>query len=86
MACNIIIPLTKSPDEIISKAKQAIESQGGSFSGDNLQGNFSVPVPLGKVAAEYSISGQQLQINVTQKPFIVSCRKIESFLREQLAD
>ncbi|MDB5246801.1 MAG: hypothetical protein JWQ40_1195 [Segetibacter sp.] len=84
MACIIKIGFEKTPEEIINKAKLAIEGQNGTFTGDSTRGSFRVAVPLGSVAAEYIISGNELEVTVTKKPFIVSCRKIESFLKDHI--
>jgi len=84
MPCIIKIPFTKNPADLISKAKQAIEGERGSFTGDSNQGSFLVQLVIGKIAADYIITGNELIVTVTKKPLIVSCRKIESFLKEQI--
>ncbi len=40
--CNISIPFTDSVSVTIAKAKSAIESQNGTFNGDENSGNFEV--------------------------------------------
>ena len=84
MACTIQIPVTKTPDVLINRAKTAILGQGGTFEGNATQGSFSVGIAIGRIAANYVVSGNILEITVTKKPFILSCRKIEDFLKKQL--
>lgn len=83
-ACNFTIPFTKPVTEILEKAKKTVESQGGSFTGDTGSGNFNVSVFGNTVIGAYSVEGQNLNIDITEKPFLVPCNMIESFLKGQL--
>lgn len=83
-ACNFSIPFTKSVTEILLKAKRTVESQGGSFTGDENKGNFSVTIFGNSVIGSYSVSGEELNIDISEKPFLVPCSMIENFLKSQL--
>ena len=83
-ACNFTIPFTKPVTEILAKAKSTVESQGGTFTGDTSSGNFNVSVFGNTVIGAYTVAGQDLQIDITEKPFLVPCSMIESFLKGQL--
>ncbi len=83
-ACNFTIPFTKSVTEILEKAKKTIESQSGNFTGDENAGNFDVSIFGNTVVGSYSVSGQELNIDISEKPFLVPCNMIESFLKNQL--
>jgi len=85
MACAFSLPFSGSPDEVLGKARKAVEGQGGTFSGDANRGDFQVSVFGNKIVGDYTVSGQNLQINITDKPFMVPCSAIESFLKNQLA-
>lgn len=82
--CNISIDFNGNPDELIRSAEQAISGAGGSFSGSNSAGDFSINSPLGKVSGTYTVLGQSFNISITDKPFLVSCSRIEDELRKQI--
>jgi hypothetical protein len=84
MACDFSIPFTGEPAAVLAKAKNAVQSQGGNFNGDADTGEFNVSVFGNKIVGNYTVSGQTLNINITDKPFMVPCNAIESFLKGQL--
>jgi hypothetical protein len=81
--CNFSIPFTGTPENVFSKAKSAVEGQGGSFVGDVSSGNFSINV-FGNIKGSYSVSGQELHIEIEEKPMMISCGMIENALRGQI--
>jgi hypothetical protein len=81
--CNFSIAFTGSPDDVFNKAKAAVEKQGGSFSGNNSSGNFSINV-FGTISGSYTISGQTLQISIEDKPMMIPCSAIENVLKSQI--
>jgi hypothetical protein len=83
-ACNFTIPFVGSAETILQKAKTAVESQGGSFTGDEASGNFDVSVFGNTIAGSYSVAAQSLDIVINSKPILVPCSTIESFLTKQL--
>ncbi|RYZ58479.1 MAG: hypothetical protein EOO14_09685 [Chitinophagaceae bacterium] len=84
MACDFSIPFTGSPEEVLAKAKTTVEGQGGNFNGDTNSGDFTVSVFGNKIVGNYSVSGNTLNIAITDKPFMVPCSAIEGFLKGQL--
>ena len=70
---------------IFTKAKNVVESQGGIFTGDAHSGNFTIEVFGNKIAGDYTMTGNDLTINITDKPFFVPCATIESMLKSKLA-
>lgn len=78
------IDFTISPEELVGKAKSAIEKAGGSFSGNTSAGSFDISSPV-KVEGNYTVSGQTITLTVTEKPMIVPCSMIEAKLKEYLA-
>lgn len=85
MSCNFTIPFTGAPDIILQKAKATVESQGGTFNGDANAGDFNVSIFGNLIVGSYSVIGQELSLLISEKPFIVPCSTIESFLRKQLS-
>ncbi|MEO6916365.1 MAG: hypothetical protein ABI151_12595 [Chitinophagaceae bacterium] len=80
--CNFSIPFNNAADSLLDKARSAIEKQGGIFNGDQSSGNFSVQL-MGTIAGNYQISGQQMLVEIMEKPMFISCSQIESFMRGQ---
>jgi hypothetical protein len=81
--CSFAIQFSGTPDEIYNKAKNAVLKQGGTFSGDVNSGNFSISV-FGKISGRYSVSGQQLNIDIDDKPMMIPCAAIENALKSQI--
>lgn len=82
--CNFTIPFSGAPLDVLRKAKSAVVSQGGSFNGDDLQGVFQVSVMGSAIKGSYTVSGQDLNIHIDSKPFLIPCNTIEGFLRNQI--
>ncbi|MGN6164623.1 MAG: hypothetical protein ACTHOF_08790 [Flavisolibacter sp.] len=81
--CNFSIDFTGSAQDVFNRAKAAVEKQGGSFNGDSNSGNFAINV-FGTISGTYTISGQQLQISIEEKPMMIPCGAIESALKGQI--
>ena len=73
MACDFSIPFSGSTEDVLAKAKKAVQSQGGDFTGDINRGDFNVSVFGNKIVGNYTVSGQTLNINITDKPFMIPC-------------
>ncbi|MEO7049176.1 MAG: hypothetical protein ABI091_27980 [Ferruginibacter sp.] len=85
MSCNFNIPFSVSAETIVQKARSTVESQGGTFNGDENSGNLNVSIFGNTIVGSYSINGQELNVIISEKPFIVPCSAIESFLTKQLS-
>ncbi len=83
-ACNFSVTFTKPVGDILAKAKETVESQSGSFTGDDTKGNFDVSVFGNTIVGSYVVEGNVLNIDITDKPFMVPCSMIESFLTSKL--
>lgn len=84
MACSFSIPFTGSPTDVLSRAKSAVQGQGGAFKGDENSGAFQVSVMGSAIKGSYTIVGNDLNINIDSKPFLIPCSTIEGFLRNQI--
>ena len=83
-ACTFSIPFSGSAEGVLDKAKKAVEKQSGTFTGDTSQGNFSVSFFGQEIVGGYTVSGNDLNIVIDSKPFMVPCNAIESFLKSQV--
>jgi hypothetical protein len=84
MSCNFKLPFSGSADEVLNKARTAVQGQRGNFSGDTSTGNFDVTAFGNTIKGSYSIVGNELSIDIHDKPFFLPCITIEGFLRNQL--
>jgi hypothetical protein len=67
----------------LDKARQQITAKGGTFGGDANAGTVSLKIPiLGTVRGEYAVSGQDLTITITDRPFLAPCGTIEERIRQ----
>ncbi len=83
--CKFNIPFSGNPDEILNKAKAAIEKQGGQFTGDGQSGKFDVSAMGNTIAGSYTVNGNDLSIVIDNKPFFIPCDMVEGFLKSKLA-
>ena len=83
--CNFNIPFSTPAFEIIAKAKSAIENQKGMFNGDETSGEFHVSVIGNNIKGNYTITGQVMNLVITQKPFFVPCSTIENLLLKEIS-
>ncbi len=83
-ACNFDIPFSMPTSALISKARKAIEEQGGEFIGDDLSGTFTVSFVGNSISGSYNVQAQVLQILILNKPFFVPCNAIEQLLLKKL--
>lgn len=82
--CKFSIPITDSIETMLGKARSAVQSQGGTFSGDGNSGSFQVKV-MGNIEGSYTVSGNELLISIDSKPMFIPCNTIEGFLKNQMA-
>lgn len=85
MSCKFEIPFNEPVEKAIGKARQAVESQNGTFNGDETSGDFELNVFGNNIKGNYSITGQILNLEITDKPFFVPCNMIENFLQKQIS-
>jgi len=83
-ACQFKINFNGAPDEILAKAKETVEKQGGQFTGDVASGQFSITLLSNTVAGSYTVNGNELDISIDQKPIFVPCSAIEGYLINKL--
>lgn len=81
--CNFSIGFSGTPQEVLDKARAAVEKQGGTFNGDAGSGSFSIHV-FGTITGSYSVSGNQLNIVIEDKPIMIPCGAIENVLKSQI--
>ena len=83
MACKFKIPFSGASEQVLNRARTAVEGQGGTFSGNETNGVFEVSV-MGTIKGSYTVMGNELDISIDSKPMFVGCSMIESFLKNKL--
>ena len=81
--CNFSIPFSGAPDQVLSRARAAVEKQGGTFAGDVNGGTFNINV-FGNISGSFTVSGNQLNIVIEDKPIMIPCGAIENALKNQV--
>ncbi len=81
--CNFSISFSGSAEEVYNKARAAVEKQGGNFNGDSNSGNFNINV-FGAISGSYTVTGNQLNIIIEDKPMMIPCAAIENVLKSQI--
>jgi hypothetical protein len=84
-ACNYNLSFTGTADALVATLKTQVESNGGTLTGDTSAGSFSVPILGADVAGTYTITGQQIAIIVSKRPFFASCEAIGSYLSSHIS-
>ena len=83
-ACTFTVPFTGDAENILGKAKHLVEKNGGNFTGDINAGEFSLSVFGNSISGNYTVTGTELNMVITDKPFMIPCSMIENMLSEQL--
>lgn len=79
-ACEFNISFTQSANELISKLEAKVKGQGGTFTGNESSGTINVPIMGSYISGSYTITAQDLKIEIDHKPFFISCNQIQGVL------
>ena len=83
MAHSFTIMLTDELSEVLGRVRDEITGSGGRFEGNNEYGSFDGNSFLGSIKGEYRcIAGNEIEITITHKPFIVPYGTIESEIKQ----
>jgi len=85
MACYFTVSVEQPIASLIEKAREGITSNGGTFEGDVQRGTYSIPVPTGTIRGNYTVTDKQIAFEITAKPAIPTCKRIEKELRDYLS-
>ncbi|MEZ4903088.1 MAG: hypothetical protein R2822_15675 [Spirosomataceae bacterium] len=85
MANSFDIPFNGAAEQVLAKARKAIESNKGSMTGDNTTGSFSLPAGLSKIKGKYTVEADKLRVEIVNKPIYVSNGMIEDALKKHMS-
>ncbi|NJO90770.1 MAG: hypothetical protein HC831_18750 [Chloroflexia bacterium] len=88
MGCKLSFILKREMgDEDFDKFRQFASSSNSKLEGDKEQGKISIKISfIGSITGDYNISGKNLFIEITKRPKLVSCVKIESEIKSFLKE
>jgi hypothetical protein len=82
---SFIVKLKDEVSSILGRMKAMITGKGGSFEGNKDCGSFEGKSALGTIKCEYrSISANEVEIIIDDKPFVMSYSRIESEIKKYL--
>ena len=83
---SFIVKLKDEISSILSKMKSIITGKGGSFEGNKERGSFEGKSVLGTITGEYrSISDNEIEITIDDKPLVMSYSTIEAEIKKYLS-
>ncbi len=82
--CQFNYQLKEPVAVLLAQIQQLAKEYGGGFQGDESSGQISLTMLIGTIAGEYTIAGDQLQLTITKKPFLVGCATIDATIRQYL--
>lgn len=85
MACYFTVTIEQPIESLIEKARKGITSSGGTFEGDVQRGTYSIPVPTGTIKGSYTVTDKQIAFEISAKPAIPTCKRIEKELKDYLS-
>jgi hypothetical protein len=83
---SFIVKLKNEISSILTKVKSIITGRGGRFEGNTECGSFDGKSVLGTIKVKYrSISDNEIEIIIEDKPFIIPAQMIESQIKKYLS-
>jgi len=83
MEFSVKIPKEKPRQKaMLEKAKREGKKEGITVTGDLDEGTFTGGGMLGKIEGTYKVSGTNLKVEVTKKPFMLGERMLQKVISE----
>lgn len=83
---SFIVKLKNEISSILTKVKSLITGRGGKFEGNTECGSFDGKSVLGTIKVKYrSISDNEIEIIIEDKPFIIPAQIIETQIKKYLS-
>jgi hypothetical protein len=84
MSCQFIINYPKPKEILVQQLEEALRKVNGRFAGDVAAGSFEGNTPIGAFSGSYRVVGDDIEVTVDKKPFLIGCSRIESEIRNYL--
>jgi hypothetical protein len=82
--CSFDLTFSEEAAAVVQKFQNRITGAGGTFTGNEGNGVFTVKTPVGAVEGNYTVAGSVITINIVDKPMFLGCGMIEEFIRKEL--
>ena len=83
MAHIFTLTISDEITSVLTRVESVITGSGGTFLGDAEKGAFQGSSIMGPIKGEYcSISGNEIRISITDKPFVVPYSMIEEEIKK----
>jgi hypothetical protein len=82
--CQFTYRLQVPVATVLEQIRQLAEQYQGEFHGDEHSGRIGLTLFLGSIAGTYTINGDELRLEITQKPFLLGCGAIDAVIRQYL--
>lgn len=83
MASKFTLNYSGDKEQLLNKLKGAVGDKG-TLNGDTSLGNFKGSTPLGSIEGSYSIDGDTITVNISDKPFLLSTGTIQGEFEKAL--
>lgn len=84
MSCKLTIPYSTNITSLLEMGRQEASSYEGQFCGDINGGNFNISALGGIFVGNYVVHEKIIEITISNKPFLIPCIAIESFLKAHI--
>ena len=82
--CDFNLKFQGSKRQLMESVQSEIQNANGTIFFQNDSGNFIIPIPIGTIAGTFHFHDNQVLVEITDKPFVLTCSKIESKIKEFL--
>lgn len=82
MAHKITVSPKDDLQTTLKRVETTITNKGGQFAGDTSSGTFAGVTPIGMVKGKYLVRGNDIEITITDKPFLAPQAIIDGKIRD----
>jgi len=83
--CEFKLTFQGSKQQLMEKIQSEVQKANGRIYFQNDFGNFNIPILTSKIEGTFHFQENQVLVQVIEKPFFLTCSKIESQIGEYLA-
>lgn len=82
--CQLVYRLKEPAAALLEQIRDLAREYQGEVQGNEHSGKLSLPLLIGTIDGEYTITGDQLELIITKKPFLLGCQTIDAVIRQYL--
>jgi hypothetical protein len=84
-SCSTFVVKVADVPAAIARARREIIENGGTIDGDDENGKFGGPSPLGYIDGTYSTIANGITVTILSKPYLAPCGVIQAKVRGYFA-